>query len=132
MPIAILQQLKEYKIHQWNHFKRHTLQKSINPFRVNAFSDSNWAENNLDRRSTTGFIIYLGDNPISWAAKKQSTVSRSSTEAEYRALATIASEFDNSFETYMYLEENLLVYGGTTSLPSNLLITLSSMIEPNT
>lgn len=34
-----------------------------------------------------GFVIFLGTNPISWAAKKQSTVSRDSTEAKYRALA---------------------------------------------
>lgn len=57
-----------------------------------AFSDSDWAGNALDHRYTTGFVIFLGKNPISWVSKKQSTVSRSFTEAEYRALAAAAAE----------------------------------------
>nr|XP_018625816.1 uncharacterized mitochondrial protein AtMg00810-like [Nicotiana tomentosiformis] len=44
------------------------------------------------RRSTTRFCIFLGSNLISWYAKKQPTVARSSTEAEYRALAIATAE----------------------------------------
>ncbi|XP_022154318.1 uncharacterized protein LOC111021613 [Momordica charantia] len=55
--------------------------------RLRAFSDSDWAGDPSYRRSTTGFVVFLDSNPISWAVKKQTTVSRSSTEAEYRALA---------------------------------------------
>nr|GFA67064.1 uncharacterized mitochondrial protein AtMg00810-like [Tanacetum cinerariifolium] len=44
------------------------------------------------RRSTTGFCIYLGSCLISWQSKKQSVVSRSSTEAEHRALADCTCE----------------------------------------
>ena len=40
----------------------------------------------------TSFILYLGSYPIHWGTKKQLTVSRSSTEIEYRALATSAAE----------------------------------------
>lgn len=42
--------------------------------------------------STTSFIIFMGSNPISWSFKKKTTVSRLSTEAKYRALATTAAE----------------------------------------
>ncbi|KAJ1692760.1 hypothetical protein LUZ63_009458 [Rhynchospora breviuscula] len=62
------------------------------PFTLHAYSDSDWAGCAIDRRSTTGFCIYLGGNLVSWSAKKQPTVSRSSTEAEYRSLALTSAE----------------------------------------
>ena len=59
---------------------------------LTAYSDADWAGCTFDRRSTTGFCVFLGPNLVSWNAKKQPTVARSSTEAEYRALAHTATE----------------------------------------
>ncbi|CAL2258609.1 unnamed protein product [Prunus armeniaca] len=63
-----------------------------NDFTLRSFLDADWAGSVDDRRSTTGACIFLGPNLLTWTAKKQSTVSRSSTEAEYRALANTAAE----------------------------------------
>ena len=52
-----------------------------------AYSDAGWVECPNTRRSISGYSIYLGDNFVSWSAKKQPIVSRSSYEFEYRALS---------------------------------------------
>ncbi|XP_039042230.1 uncharacterized mitochondrial protein AtMg00810-like [Hibiscus syriacus] len=77
---------------------------------LKAFCDSNWAACLNSRKSVSGFCIKLGSSLISWKSsvsgfciklgssliswksKKQNTVARSSAEAEYRSMATIAAE----------------------------------------
>ncbi|XP_020698068.1 uncharacterized protein LOC110110785 [Dendrobium catenatum] len=57
-----------------------------------SFVDTDWASDSTDRKSVSGFCTFLGKNLISWSVKKQITVAKSSTEAEYRALAAATSD----------------------------------------
>jgi hypothetical protein len=59
---------------------------------VSAFSDAHWAGCVDDEKSTGGFAVYCGPNLIFWNARKHPTISRSSTEEEYKALANATAE----------------------------------------
>ncbi|XP_016191960.1 uncharacterized protein LOC107632823 [Arachis ipaensis] len=56
-------------------------------FRLFAFSDVDWGADADDRKSVTGYCVFQGTNLIAWKSNKQRAVSRSSTEAEFRAIA---------------------------------------------
>ncbi|KAM1674306.1 hypothetical protein ACFX15_039401 [Malus domestica] len=66
--------------------------KTTFPLLLKVFSDADGAGCSWDRRSTGGFCIFLGSCLVSLSAKKQHTVARSSTEAEYRSLAHTLAE----------------------------------------
>ena len=59
---------------------------------LHAYSDADWAGDSDDYVSTNGYIVYLGKHPISWSSKKQKSIARSSTEAEYKSVANTSSE----------------------------------------
>jgi len=63
-----------------------------NDFSLHMYSDADWAGDVNDRASTTGYLLFIGQNPVSWSSKKQRTIARSSTEAEYRAVASALAE----------------------------------------
>lgn len=62
------------------------------PLTLHAYSDADWAGDRDDFISTGAYIVYLGRNAIFWSSKKQSSVARSSTEAEFRSVAQTAAE----------------------------------------
>ena len=59
---------------------------------LHAYCDADWDGDKEDYISTTGYVTFIGSNPISWSSKKQRALSRSSTEAEFRAIADTTTE----------------------------------------
>lgn len=82
-------------------------------FAVQYFSNSDWGGCPDDRRSTNGYAIYLGNNLVSWIAKKQPTIARSSTESEYKSMANATAEI-------MWLHSLLNELGCPPSTPATL------------
>ena len=56
------------------------------------YSDSNWAGNAIDRKSTTVYCMFVGGNLVSWRSKKQHVIACSSVKSEYHAMTSAACE----------------------------------------
>ncbi|RVW62844.1 Retrovirus-related Pol polyprotein from transposon TNT 1-94 [Vitis vinifera] len=81
--------------------------------RIECFSDADWAGSKFDRRSTTGYCVFFGGNLVAWKSKKQSVVSRSSAESEYRAMAQATCEI-------IWIHQLLCEVGMKCTMPAKL------------
>ncbi|KAK8945191.1 hypothetical protein KSP39_PZI008470 [Platanthera zijinensis] len=80
--LRYIQGTKNYGLVYRNH--HHTM--------LTGYTDSDWGRNADDRRSVSGYVFFIGQNAISWSARKQQSVALSSAEAEYMALSRATSE----------------------------------------
>lgn len=54
---------------------------------MEVYTDADYARSIVDRRSTTGYCMFLGGNLVTWRSKKHNVVAKSSADAEFRAMA---------------------------------------------
>jgi len=54
--------------------------------KINGYTDADWAGNISDRKSTSGYLMFVGGNLVTWRSKKQKVVALSSAEAEFRGM----------------------------------------------
>jgi hypothetical protein len=64
----------------------------VQKLRVVVYCDSDWAGDKVDRKSRSGWIVYLAGGAVAWQSKKQEVVALSSTEAEYYAIVEAVKE----------------------------------------
>ena len=58
-----------------------------NDYKITGYTDADWAGDQTDRKSTSGYFMFVGKNLVTWRSKKQKVVARSSVEAEFRSMA---------------------------------------------
>ena len=93
-----------------------------NQLQLHAYSDSTWASDPVDRRSVTGYCLFLGTSLIAWKSKKQTAVCLSSAEAELRALSTTTSEI-------VWLRWLLADFGVSCDAPTTILCDSTAAIQ---
>ncbi|XP_024010060.1 uncharacterized protein LOC112085196 [Eutrema salsugineum] len=74
---------------------------------VKAYCDSDWSACPITRRSLTGYVVLLEDSLVAWKTKKQETVSRSSTEAEYCAMHLHTRRYSSFFSFFQCSISNI-------------------------
>ena len=71
--------------------KNYGLKFTNNPL-IKTFADADFAGDKESRRSTSGYIITIGNTPISWYSKLQNCVSTSTAESEYYSISECAKQ----------------------------------------
>jgi len=72
-----------------------------NNFDLVGYSDSDWAGDMIDKKSTTGFVFYMRDITLIWSSKKQSIITLSTCEAEYVAITTCVCHSKKPIEIFV-------------------------------
>jgi hypothetical protein len=82
--------------HVLNHLKG-TLDHSLwyrydHEFGLYGYSDSDWVDNIIDRKTTSVYCFSLGSSMVSWTSRKQSCVALNTAEAQYVATCVVRRE----------------------------------------
>jgi hypothetical protein len=62
------------------------------PLSLIGYTDSDWARDGTDRKSTSGYVFNFGSGPFYWSSKKQSMISLSTTKEKYRGAVNVATQ----------------------------------------
>lgn len=68
--------------------------RKVKDYIITSFSDTDWGGDHRNRKSQRGYLIYIGDSLVAWTSNKQSTLTRSSTNVEYKALAAAVEKIE--------------------------------------
>ena len=84
--------LSQGHIRSWFALRKDKLAVSVENLEVNIWSDTDWAGDRVDQKSTSGAFLEVNGRPIAWSSKKQAVVAMSTMEAEFIGGATSVSE----------------------------------------
>ena len=94
------------------------LYKKSQDYKLVGFCDADYAGDRIERKSTSGNCQFLGENLISWASKRQSTIALSTAEAEYISAASCCTQLlwmKHQLEDYQILESSIPVFCDNTA-----------------